>query len=305
MLNCRYFGLDFKNPVIAASGTFGFGKEYEAYYDPSILGGISMKGVTLERRAGNSGLRIAETAGGIMNSIGLENPGIAEFLERELQETKEIDTIKIANLGGSDLDSYVQGARLIEEHHRTAKGCKVDLVELNISCPNVKEGGIAFGITCDGAQRVVRAVRKELSLPLVVKLSPNAENIVRVALTCEEEGADGVSLINTFSSLKVDIYRRKPVFDNIYAGLSGAAIKPIALRMVREVAKELNVPVIGMGGIMNYEDAIEFIMAGADLIQFGTASFINPFAGRDIIEGMIAFMKKENIRSLDEIRGVV
>lgn len=305
MLSCRYFGLDFKNPVIAASGTFGFGLEYTSYYDPSILGGISMKGVTLERRPGNTGLRIAETDGGIMNSIGLENPGIASFLEHELQETKDIDTIKIANLGGSDLESYVQGARLIEEHYRTGKGCKVDMVELNISCPNVKEGGIAFGILCEGAERVVRAVRKELSMPMIVKLSPNAENIVKVALVCEAEGADGVSLINTYSSLKVDIYRRKPVFDNIYAGLSGPAIKPIALKMVREVSKAVKIPVVGMGGITNHEDAIEFIMAGAHLIQFGTASFINPCAGRDIIEGMCAFMKQENIRSLDEIRGIL
>lgn len=305
MLKEKYFGLEFKNPVIAASGTFGFGREYCQYYDPSILGGISMKGVTEESREGNLGLRIAETAGGIMNSIGLENPGIESFLSRELQQTSDIDTIKIMNLGGSDLESYVRGAQRVEEHNRGTKGCRVDILELNISCPNVKEGGIAFGIRCDGAQKVVSAVRKVVSLPLVVKLSPNAENICEIARVCEAEGADGISLINTVSSLKIDIRKRRACFDNIYAGLSGPAVKPIALRMVREVSKAVTIPILGMGGIINYEDAIEFIMAGAHMIQFGTASFMNPFAGRDIIEGIRHFMEEEKIKSLSEIRGII
>lgn len=304
MTDRHCFGLHFKNPVIAASGTFGFGQDYLDYYDLSILGGISMKGVTLHPRPGNRGIRIAETAGGIMNSIGLENPGIARFLAEEMPKLAGVDTVKIANLGGSDLESYVEGARLIEEYNARQEN-KVDLIELNISCPNVKEGGIAFGLTCEGASSVVRAVRDVLRTPLVVKLSPNAENIVRVAQTCEAQGADGLSLINTFSALKVDIRTRKPFFDNIYAGLSGPAIKPIALRMVREVCRAVQVPVIGIGGIMSAEDALEFIMVGADLIQFGTASFINPFAGRDIVEGIRSFMEKEQIQSLDEIRGIL
>ncbi len=313
MMQSNYFNLSFKNPVIAASGTFGFGHEYKAYYDPSILGGISAKGITLESRRGNSGIRISETKGGIMNSIGLENPGVEAFLADELQQMSTIDTLKIANLGGSTLETYIQGAMLIEEHNKRVKSAAspdilhtaVDLVELNISCPNVKEGGIAFGITCAGAERVVKEVRKVLTLPMVVKLSPNADNIVNVAKTCEEYGADGISLINTFSALKIDIKKRRAVFDNIYAGLSGPAIKPIALKMVREVSRNVNIPVIGMGGITTPEDAIEFIMVGANLIQFGTASFINPYAGRDIINGIEAFMKEENIKSLDEIRGII
>ena len=311
-MQSNYFNLSFKNPVIAASGTFGFGQEYKAYYNPSILGGISAKGITLEARRGNSGIRITETAGGVMNSIGLENPGVESFLADELQQMSNIDTVKIANLGGSTLETYIEGARLIEEHNKKVKTnastllhTAVDLVELNISCPNVKEGGIAFGITCEGAEKVVREVRKVLTVPMAVKLSPNAENIVNVAKTCEYEGADGISLINTFSALKIDIKKRRPVFDNVYAGLSGPAIKPIALKMVREVAKAVKVPVIGMGGITTAEDAIEFIMAGAHLIQFGTASFINPYAGKDIVEGIEAFMKEENIKSLDEIRGII
>ena len=313
MMQSNYFNLIFKNPVIAASGTFGFGNEYKAYYNPYILGGISAKGITLEARSGNTGIRITETSGGIMNSIGLENPGVESFLADELQQMSSINTIKMANLGGSTLETYIQGAILIEEHNKKVKlgsspdkPCTaVDIVELNISCPNVKEGGIAFGITCAGAEKVVKEVRKVLSVPMAVKLSPNADNIVNVAKTCEEYGADGISLINTFSSLKIDIRKRKAVFDNIYAGLSGPAIKPIALKMVREVARNVSVPVIGMGGITTAEDAIEFIMAGAHLIQFGTASFINPYAGRDIINGIEAFMEQENIKSLDEIRGII
>lgn len=304
------FGIDFKNPVIAASGTFGFGNEYKDYYDPSILGGISTKGLTLESRAGNKGIRIAETSGGVMNSIGLENPGVEYFLNQGIEEMNDIESVILGNLGGSSLDTYIEGARLIEEHNKKVEKAeknskKIDIIELNISCPNVKEGGIAFGITCEGAQKVVREVRKIVSCPLVVKLSPNAENISRIAATCEFEGADGISLINTVSALKIDIRKRKPVFNNIYAGLSGPAIKPIALKMVRDVSKTVSVPVIGMGGIVTYEDAIEFIMAGAHLIQFGTASFMNPYAGRDIIDGIKRFMEEENIKNLDEIRGII
>lgn len=303
----NFAGVEFKNPVIAASGTFGYGREHERYYSPELLGGISTKGITLEPRKGNSGLRLEETPGGCMNSVGLENPSVQHYLDQELQDMKGIDTVIIANLSGSDIASYVEGAELIEAHNRKDGDLrKVDMIELNISCPNVKEGGIAFGITCAGAESVVKEVRKVVhSVPLVVKLSPNAQDIVDVAKSVEAEGADGISLINTFSAMAVDIKNRKAVFDNIYAGLSGPAIRPIALKMVREVARGVRIPVMGMGGIVDWEDAIAFIMVGASVIQFGTASFMNPNAGKDIVEGIEAYMKKEGITSLDEIRGII
>ena len=300
VLETNFVGITMANPLMTASGCFGFGLEYKDYFDPNELGGIVVKGLTLEQRDGNSGIRIAETPSGMLNSVGLENPWIEYFENVIVNEIKKnINVPIIANINGRTVEEYIELASRIENID------EVHGIELNISCPNVKEGGIAFGITCEGAEKVVREVRKVLTVPMAVKLSPNAENIVNVAKTCEYEGADGISLINTFSALKIDIKKRRPVFDNVYAGLSGPVIKPIALKMVREVAKAVKVPVIGMGGITTAEDAIEFIMAGAHLIQFGTASFINPYAGKDIVEGIEAFMKEENIKSLDEIRGII
>ncbi len=209
-----------------------------------------------------------------------------------------LDLVRIANLGGGTIEDYVKGAELLNNQD-------IDMIELNISCPNVKEGGMAFGIKNDVAREVVRAVRKVTELPLVVKLSPNAEDIVGMAKVCEEEGADGISLINTFKAMAIDIKKRKPVFENIYAGLSGPAIKPIALRMVHEVSKNVDIPVIGMGGIMDAQDAIEFIMAGASCIQVGTANFINPKVGLEIIQGIESFMEEQGIETLDEIRGII
>ena len=297
-LNVKFGNIEFKNPLIMASGTFGFGKEYAEIYDIEKLGGISSKGLTLEKRDGNKGIRVFETPSGMMNSVGLENPGLNGFVENELQFFKELDTVKIANLGGSTLDDYIRGVEILNNQ-------PIDMIELNISCPNVKAGGMAFGIKNEVAREVVRAVRKKTTLPLVVKLSPNAEDIVSMAKVCEEEGADGISLVNTFKAMAIDINKRKPVFENIYAGLSGPAIKPIALRMVHEVCKSVNIPVMGMGGITNWKDAIEFIMAGATCIQVGTANFINPKIGLEIIKGIEEYMDREGIKSLDEIRGIV
>ena len=297
-MNVKFKDLNFKNPVIMASGTFGFGREYNEIYDIEKLGGISSKGLTLNQKDGNSGMRVFETPSGMMNSVGLENPGVQGFIDKELSFFSDLDLVRIVNLGGGTLDDYIKGAELLREKD-------IDVIELNISCPNVKAGGMAFGIKNEVAREVVREVRKVVEKPLVIKLSPNAEDIVGMARVCEEEGADGVSLVNTFKALAIDINKRKPVFDNVYAGLSGPAIKPIALRMVNEVAKNIEIPVWGMGGITNATDAIEFIMAGSSCIQVGTANFVNPRIGLEIIDGIEKFMKQEGIKTLDEIRGII
>lgn len=301
-------GVEFKNPIVMASGTFGFGKEYGALYDISKLGGLSGKGLTLHPKAGNDGIRVAETASGMLNSVGLENPGVAAFLQEECPRWESLDLARIANLGGNTIEEYVEGARLIDEDAawRAQAGRQaVDMIELNISCPNVKAGGMAYGINTEVAREVVRQVRGATTLPLVVKLSPNAEDIVGMAVMCQEEGADGVSLINTFSAMKIDIYKRRSMFDNLYAGLSGPAIKPIALRMVHQVCRAVTFPVMGMGGISSTEDIIEFIMAGATVIQVGTYNFVQMRAGEQLVAGLTAFMEQEGISSLDEIRGIL
>ncbi|WP_458464424.1 dihydroorotate dehydrogenase [Paenibacillus sp.] len=305
---CNIAGVSMKNPIIMASGTFGFGREYAEYYDPAVLGGIAGKGLTLHPRSGNTGSRIDETASGMLNSVGLENPGIAAFLQEELDEMIKWDTAVIANVGGANLEEYVQAIALITENaqKRRTMNCRgVDMIELNISCPNVKQGGMQFGIQTETAREVVRKVRNVTTLPLVVKLSPNAENITQMAYMCEEEGADGVSLVNTFSAMKIDIRRRRSVFANTYAGLSGPAIKPIALRMVHQVAQAVSIPVIGMGGICSVEDIVEFIMVGASAVQVGTYNFVHLRAGAELVEGLEQWMQREKVYSLDEIRGVI
>jgi len=298
MLKVEICGIEFKNPVIAASGTFGFGEEYGNIYDVSKLGGISSKGLTLNPKEGNNGLRVFETRAGMMNSVGLQNPGVDGFIKNELVKMKELDTVVIANLGGGTMEEYLKGVEKLSNS-------EVDMIELNISCPNVKSGGMAFGIKSDVAYEVVSEVKKICRKPLIVKLSPNAEDIVDMAFKCCEAGADSISLVNTFKAMAIDINRRKPVFENITAGLSGPAIKPVALRMVYEVAKAVDVPVIGLGGIVSAKDAIEFIMAGATAVQVGTANFMKPDICLDIIEGIEEFMKKENIRDLKEITGCI
>ena len=297
-LRVNLCGFELKNPIIMASGTFGFGKEYGEIYDVSILGGISSKGLTLVAKPGNEGMRVHETPSGMMNSVGLENPGVQGFIDKELPDFSRLDTCRIVNLGGSCEDDYVEGARLLDDKD-------FDIVELNISCPNVKHGGMAFGIKSEVAREVIRSVRKATKKPLIVKLSPNAEDIVEMAKVCQEEGADGISLVNTFKAMAIDIHKRRPVFNNVTAGLSGPAIKPIALRMVYEVCQAVTIPVVGMGGIMTAEDVIEFIMAGATCVQLGTANFANPRIGQEIIEDLNRFMDENGIKSLDEIRGII
>ena len=298
MLKVNINGVDFKNPVIAASGTFGFGSEYSNFYDVSVLGGISSKGLTLNPKEGNNGIRVFETPSGMMNSVGLQNPGIEKFIQEELPKMKKLNTNIIANVGGGCIEDYEKSIDML-------RGTDIDMIELNISCPNVKRGGMAFGIKSKVAYDVVSKIKKIADKPLMVKLSPNAEDIVDMALECEKAGADSISLINTLKGLAIDPYKRKPVFDNIYAGLSGPAVKPIALRMVHEVAKAVSVPVIGLGGITNAFDAIEFMMAGASAVQIGTVNFFNPNAGKEIITEMENFCKEQGIKDINEIIGVI
>ena len=291
-------GITFKNPIIAASGTFGFGKEYNDLYDVSVLGGISSKGLTLNPRDGNPGIRVWETASGMMNSVGLQNPGVKNFISGELPWMKKLGNVILANLGGATIEDYLEGIILLNDSD-------VDFIELNISCPNVKAGGMALGIKSKIAYEAVAACKAVSKKPLMVKLSPNAENIIEMAQTCEKAGADSLSLVNTFKGFAIDLKKRKPVFDNLYAGLSGAAIKPIALRMVHEVCKNVSIPVIGMGGIYTVEDIVEFIMAGASAVQIGTVNFTHPLAGKELVERLSKYFEKEKINSIDEIRGII
>ena len=298
MMKVNINGVEFKNPVIAASGTFGFGAEYNNFYDVGILGGISSKGLTINPKEGNDGLRVYETASGMMNSVGLNNPGVDAFIERELPKMRKLGTNVIANIGGGCIEDYINAVTKINESD-------VDMIELNISCPNVKHGGMAFGIKSHVAYDVVKEIKSIAKKPLMVKLSPNAEDIVDMAVKCEEAGADSISLINTLKGMAIDIYKRKPVFNNVTAGLSGPAVKPVALAMVHDVAKAVNVPVIGLGGIASGKDAIEFMMAGASAIQIGTVNFINPMAGKEIIEEMEAFLKEQGIKDINDIIGII
>ena len=297
-LRVKIADIEFKNPLIAASGTFGFGKEYEEYYDISKLGGVSTKGLTLNPKDGNEGIRLYETPSGLMNSIGLENPGIQAFIDKELDFLLSKDLITLVNIGGNNIEDYLEAVRLISE-------TEAQMIELNISCPNVKSGGMAFGIKTCVAKDVVKKVRDITDKPLIVKLSPNANDIVEMAKACEEVGADALSLVNTFNAMAIDIDRRKTVFNNKTAGLSGPAIKPIALRMTYEVAKAVNIPVIGMGGIRNYTDVIEFIMAGASAVQVGTMNFTEPMIMANMVEDLEKYMNNNKIESFEEIRGII
>lgn len=298
MLKVNINGVDFKNPVIAASGTFGFGQEYNNFYDVSVLGGVSSKGLTLNPKEGNDGVRVVETPSGMMNSVGLNNPGVDKFIENELPKMKELNTVVLANVGGGCFEDYAQA---VEKINNT----DVDIIELNISCPNVKAGGMAYGIKSQVAYDFVKEIKKIAKKPLMVKLSPNAENIVDMALKCEEAGADSLSLINTLKGMAIDINKRKPVFNNVYAGLSGPAVKPVALRMVHEVSHAVSIPVVGLGGIASGTDAIEFMMAGARAVQIGTINFANPLAGKQIVEEMEDWCKSQGIKDINEIVGIV
>ncbi len=297
-LTTEFAGVTFKNPVVMASGTFGFGREYNELFPIEKLGGISSKGLTLHARGGNEGIRIWETPSGIMNSVGLENPGVEGFIQKDLDWVNSLDLVNLVNVGGHSMEDYIEAVERLNRE-------QLDILELNISCPNVKQGGMNFGVKTDMAQEVVRTIRKVCKHKMVVKLSPNAENIVDLAKACEAEGADGVSLVNTFLGLAIDIKKRQPVFNNGYAGLSGPAIKPIALRMVNQVCKAVDIPVMGMGGISTWQDAVEFIMAGATVVQIGTATFMKPDKALDVIAGMERYCEENGLRNISEVRGIV
>ncbi|MBR5272917.1 MAG: dihydroorotate dehydrogenase [Clostridia bacterium] len=297
-LSVKIAGVEFKNPVITASGTFGFGREYAELYPLEKLGGISCKGITLKERLGNPPPRIAETASGILNSVGLQNPGVEKFVSEDLGWLKQQNTVIIANSAGHSLEDYCKTVEVLE-------ASDVDMIELNLSCPNVKEGGINFGTSCTSVENVTREVRKRTSKPLIVKLTPNVTDITELALAAESAGADSVSLINTLTGMKIDINTRRPVLRNNTGGLSGRAVLPVAIRMVWQVANKVKIPVIGMGGISTWEDAVEMMLAGASAIQVGTAIFHDVYAPIKIVDGLNAYLNKNGIASVNDIVGKV
>ncbi len=286
-----------KNPVMTASGTFGFGTEYLDFMDLSRIGGIVVKGTTLRERQGNAYPRMAETPMGMLNAVGLQNKGVNYFVDHIYPEIKDFDTSIFVNVSGSTVDEYVAVAEIVNELD------KIPGIELNISCPNVKEGGMAFGVSCPLAAEVVRAVRKVYKKELMVKLSPNVTDVTEIARALEAEGADSLSLINTLLGMAVDAKTRKPVLSTVTGGLSGPAVKPVALRMVWQVAKAVNIPVVGLGGIMNATDAIEFLLVGASAIQVGTANFIDPAISEKIVEGINDYLDENGFQSIKDIIG--
>lgn len=298
-LSVRIHTLQLKNPVMTASGTFGYGPEFADFIPLDGLGGIIVKGTTLHPREGNDYPRMVETASGMLNCVGLQNKGVDYFCEHIYPEIKDIDTNIIVNVSGSSPDDYAECAARVDALE------KVPAIELNISCPNVKQGGMAFGVTCEGAASVVKAVRKRYHKTLIVKLSPNVTNIVEIARAVEAEGADSVSLINTLMGMAIDIEKRRPKLSIGTGGLSGPAVKPVALRMVWQVAKAVKIPVIGLGGIMTATDAIEFLMAGATAIEIGTANFIDPAVTIKVRDGIDEWLDRHGCKSVQEIIGVL
>ena len=296
-LNVKVGGLDLKNPVMTASGTFGYGLEFADFIDLNRLGGFIVKGTTLRPREGNDYPRMAETPSGMLNCVGLQNKGVDYFCEHIYPQLKDIDSNILVNVSGSSPEDYAECAARID----ALEG--IPGIELNISCPNVKDGGMAFGVTCEGAASVVRAVRKRYSKTLIVKLSPNVTDIASIAKAVEAEGADSVSLINTLMGMSIDIERRQSRLSIGTGGLSGACVKPVALRMVHQVARAVNIPVVGLGGIMNATDAIEFLMAGATAIEIGTANFIDPTTTIRVIDGMNEWLDNHGVKDVHEIIG--
>lgn len=294
----NFAGIEMKNPVTVASGTFGYGREYADFFDLGKLGAVITKGTSLKPKSGNKPPRVCETASGMLNSIGLQNPGVEYFAENDLPFLRQYDTAIIVNACGSTIDEYVELCKILNT-------LDIDGVELNLSCPNVKKGCMAFGNTYDGVKEVTSQVRKVLDKPLIVKLTPNVTNIAEIAKAVEDAGADGVSLINTLLGMKIDINKRKPVLANNTGGLSGPAIKPVAVRMVYQVAQAVKIPILGMGGIVNGEDAIEFMLAGASAISIGAGNFISPTTSIDTIKQIEEYMKKNNIEDINEIVGKV
>lgn len=296
-LNVKIGNLELKNPVMTASGTFGYGLEFADFVPLDELGGIIVKGTTLQAREGNDYPRMAETASGMLNCVGLQNKGVDYFCEHIYPQIKDIDTNMIVNVSGSSPETYAECAARIDQLE------KIPAIELNISCPNVKQGGMAFGVTCEGAASVVRAVRERYHKTLIVKLSPNVTNIADISCACEAEGADAVSLINTLMGMAIDVEHRKPMLSIGTGGLSGPAIKPVALRMVWQVAKAVKIPVVGLGGISTAIDAVEFLMAGATAIEIGTANFLDPTVTIKVRDGLNEWLDRHGCRSVHEIIG--
>lgn len=291
-------GVEFQNPVITGSGTFGFGKEYGEYVDLNELGGITLKGLTLKLRKGNKPPRIAETPAGILNSVGLQNPGVNYFVTRELPELKKYHTRLIANIAGNTIEEYCEMAEILS-------ASDIDMIEMNISCPNVKEGGVAFGVCPATVEEITKAVRVRCRKPLVVKLSPNVTDITEIARAAEAGGADALSLINTLLGMKIDVHTRRPVLANNVGGLSGPAVKPVAVRMVWQVHNAVKLPLIGMGGIASGEDAVEFLLAGASLVSVGTYNFVNPTASLDVKRGIEDYMERYGVKKVTDLIGAV
>jgi len=289
--------LVFKNPVLTASGTFGYGPEYEDFIDIDQLGGILVKGTTLEAREGNPYPRMAETASGMLNAVGLQNKGIAYFVENIYPKIRDYDTNVIVNVSGSKIEDYLKVVEQLNELD------KIPAIELNISCPNVKLGGMAFGTSCESAAEITRAVRKAYNKVLIVKLSPNVTSIADIAMSVEDAGADSVSLINTLLGMAINAETRKPILSTVTGGLSGPAVKPVALRMVWQVAKAVKIPVVGLGGIMTAADAIEFMLAGATAVQVGTANFIDPQISVKIVKGIESYLFRHKLSSVQELIG--
>lgn len=297
-LSVNIAGVTFGNPLIAASGTFGFGREYQEFYPLSTLGGISCKGITLKERAGNPPPRIAETPAGILNAVGLQNPGVDHFMEKDLSRLKGQGTVVIANIAGNTPEEYCEMAEKLSDS-------SVDMIEMNISCPNVKHGGVQFGTSCESVGAITRAVREHCKKPLMVKLSPNVADIVSIAKAAEAEGADALSLINTLTGMRIDIETGRPILHNNTGGLSGPAVFPVAVRMVWQVSSAVSIPVVGMGGISTWKDAVEMLMAGASALQIGTVLFSDPYAPVKIRQGLDEFLDKKGLRSVRELTGTV
>ena len=297
-LTVNIAGVEFKNPVITASGTFGFGREYSEFYPLREIGGLSCKGITLKPRMGNPPPRIAETPSGILNAVGLQNPGVDHFIERDLPWLKEQETVVIANIAGNTPEEYAQMAEKLSES-------SVDMIEMNISCPNVKHGGVQFGTSCQSVGAITREVRAHCKKPLMVKLSPNVSDIAEIARAAESEGADALSLINTLTGMRIDINPRRPIIRNNTGGLSGPAVFPVAVRMVWQTAGAVKIPVVGMGGISTWRDAVEMMLAGASAIQVGTALFSDPYAPLKIKEGLNRYLDDQGIASVTELAGMV
>ena len=290
-------GMTLKNPVMTASGTFGYGEEYADFVDLSELGGIIVKGTTLHHREGNPYPRMAETPMGMLNCVGLQNKGVDYFIETIYPRIRHFEISVLVNVSGSNIDDYVTAAAKINALD------DIPAIELNVSCPNVKQGGMAFGVTCSGIEQVVKAVREVYHKHLMVKLSPNVTNIAEIALAAEAAGADSVSLINTLLGMAIDAETRKPVLSMVTGGLSGACVKPVALRMVWQVAKAVKIPVIGLGGISSATDAIEFLLAGASAIQIGTANFIDPAISAKVAKGIVEYCERQGVKDVNELVG--